>query len=121
MTAFGFRAPCGARRGPRPQLCLSQRSRPGSPPIWADAAPSGLVFGKAAELVETAVPETLTYYAFPEEHWRRIRTTDEMDTDEMDKPFWVRGGIFSCAGDLVAKRGVTVGSAARCLIRALPD
>src|SRR5580704_12042560 len=30
--------------------------------------------GKAAELVETAVPETLAYYAFPEEHWRRIRT-----------------------------------------------
>ncbi len=42
-------------------------------------------------------------------------------TDEMDKPFCVRGGIFSCAGDLVAKRGVTAGSAARCLIPALPD
>ena len=26
----------------------------------------------AAELVETAVEETLTYYGFPEEHWRRI-------------------------------------------------
>jgi transposase-like protein len=25
------------------------------------------------------VEETLTYYAFPEEHWRRIRTTDEID------------------------------------------
>ena len=24
-------------------------------------------------------PETLTYYAFPEDHWRRIRTTDEID------------------------------------------
>jgi hypothetical protein len=72
--------------------------------------------GKAAELVEMAAPETLAYYAFPEEHWRRIRTTDEMD-----KPFCVRGGIFSCAGDLVAKRGVTAGSAARCLIPALPD
>jgi putative transposase len=30
--------------------------------------------GKAAELVETGAPETLTYYAFPQEHWRRIRT-----------------------------------------------
>ena len=31
--------------------------------------------GKAADLVETAVPETLAYYALPEEHWRRIRST----------------------------------------------
>jgi hypothetical protein len=31
---------------------------------------------KAAELVEAAVEETLTYYAFPEEHWRRIRTLE---------------------------------------------
>ena len=29
---------------------------------------------RAAELVEAAVEETLTYYAFPEEHWRRVRT-----------------------------------------------
>ena len=29
---------------------------------------------RAAELVGAAVEETLTYYAFPEEHWRRIRT-----------------------------------------------
>jgi putative transposase len=35
--------------------------------------------GKAAELVETAVPETLTYYAFPEEHWRRIRTNNPLE------------------------------------------
>ena len=34
-----------------------------------------LRLAKAAELVETAVPETLAYYAFPEEHWRRIRPT----------------------------------------------
>jgi len=26
----------------------------------------------AAELVETAFEETLAYYAFPQEHWRRI-------------------------------------------------
>src|SRR5262245_35669549 len=30
----------------------------------------GLRLSRAAELVETAVEETLTYYAFPEEHWR---------------------------------------------------
>jgi transposase-like protein len=70
--------------------------------------------GKAAELVASAVPETLAYYAFPEEHWRRIRTTDEID-----KRFCDRRGV-SCAGDLVAKRGVTAGSAARCLIPAVP-
>ena len=33
----------------------------------------------AAELVAAAAEETLTYYAFPEEHWRCIRTTDEID------------------------------------------
>ena len=42
---------------------------------------------RAAELVGAAVEETLTYYAFPEEHWRRIRTTDVID-----KPF--RAGFF---------------------------
>jgi transposase-like protein len=34
---------------------------------------------KAAELVETAVLETLAYYAFPEEHWRRIRTNNPLE------------------------------------------
>jgi putative transposase len=35
--------------------------------------------GKAAELVERAVDETLAYYAFPEEHWRRIRTNNPLE------------------------------------------
>jgi hypothetical protein len=30
-------------------------------------------------LSKRAVEETLAYYAFPEEHWRRIRTTDAFD------------------------------------------
>ena len=34
---------------------------------------------KAAELAEAAVEETLTYYAFPEEHWRRIRTNNPLE------------------------------------------
>src|SRR5712675_1816915 len=34
---------------------------------------------KAAELVEMAVEETLAYYAFPEEHWRRIRTNNPLE------------------------------------------
>jgi transposase-like protein len=38
-----------------------------------------LRLAKAAELVKTAVPETLAYYAFPEEHWRRIRTNNPLE------------------------------------------
>ena len=34
---------------------------------------------RAAELVEVAVEETLTYYGFPEEHWRRIRTNNPLE------------------------------------------
>jgi putative transposase len=34
---------------------------------------------RAAELVEAAVEETLTYYVFPEEHWRRIRTNNPLE------------------------------------------
>ena len=34
---------------------------------------------KAAELVEAAAEETLTYYAFPEEHRRRIRTNNPLE------------------------------------------
>ena len=34
---------------------------------------------RAAELVEEAVEETLAYYAFPEEHWRRIRTNNPLE------------------------------------------
>lgn len=34
---------------------------------------------KAAELVEMTVDETLTYYAFPNEHWRRIRTNNPLE------------------------------------------
>jgi transposase-like protein len=35
--------------------------------------------GRAAELVHNSVEETLTYYAFPEEHWRRIRTNNPLE------------------------------------------
>jgi transposase-like protein len=38
-----------------------------------------LVWTRAAELVEAAVEETLAYYAFPEEHWRRIRTNNPLE------------------------------------------
>jgi len=39
----------------------------------------GLRLSRAAELVEAAVEETLTYYAFPQEHWRRIRTNNPLE------------------------------------------
>jgi transposase-like protein len=34
---------------------------------------------KAAEMVETSATQTLAYYAFPEEHWRRIRTNNPLE------------------------------------------
>jgi len=39
----------------------------------------GLRLATAAQLVEAAVEETLAYYAFPEEHWRRIRTNNPLE------------------------------------------
>jgi transposase-like protein len=39
----------------------------------------GLRLTKAADLAEAGVEETLTYYAFPEEHWRRIRTNNPLE------------------------------------------
>jgi putative transposase len=34
---------------------------------------------RAAELVEKSIEETLGYYEFPEEHWRRIRTNNPLE------------------------------------------
>jgi transposase-like protein len=34
---------------------------------------------KAAKVVSEGVAETLTYYRFPREHWRRIRTNNPME------------------------------------------
>jgi putative transposase len=34
---------------------------------------------KAAELLEGGIEETLAYYTFPEEHWRRIRTNNPLE------------------------------------------
>jgi transposase-like protein len=34
---------------------------------------------KGAELVEASIEETFGYYAFPEEHWRRIRTNNPLE------------------------------------------
>lgn len=34
---------------------------------------------KAAELVEQSIEETLTYYHYPDSHWRRIRTNNPLE------------------------------------------
>ena len=55
--------------------------------IEAATAKAGMVVDKlraqrlqrAAELVHNTVAETLAYYAFPEEHWRRIRTNNPLE------------------------------------------
>jgi Transposase, Mutator family len=54
----------------------------------------GLRLSRAAELVEMAVEETLAYYAFPEEHWRRIRTNNPLEPAR-DPPAHPRRGRVS--------------------------
>lgn len=50
---------------------------------------------KVAELAETAVPQTLDYYAFPEEHWRRIRTNKTRSSASCVRSAGARGvGAF---------------------------
>ena len=39
----------------------------------------GMRLSKAAQLVEETVDETLVYYAFPDEHWQRIRTNNPLE------------------------------------------
>ena len=39
----------------------------------------GMKLAKAAELIEEGGEETLSYYSFPSEHWRRIRTNNPME------------------------------------------
>ena len=75
----------------------------------------GLRLANAAEPVASAVEETLAYYDFPEEHWRRIRTTDVFDKhfSESQVMIW-----SSCPGDRVAKSGVEVESPAAQPLRA---
>ena len=39
----------------------------------------GMKLRKAAEMVREGMSETLGYYAFPREHWRRIRTNNPLE------------------------------------------
>jgi Transposase, Mutator family len=47
--------------------------------LWTLPKVAHLRLSKAAELAEAAVEETLNYYAFPEQHWRRIRTNNPLE------------------------------------------
>ncbi len=38
-----------------------------------------LKMSKAAEIVKSGIEETLSYYRFPQEHWRRIRTNNPLE------------------------------------------
>ena len=71
--------------------------------------------GRAADLVDAHVSETLTYYAFPDCHWIKIRTTDVIDKTLLRSVL-----SFLCAGDLVAKSGASAGSAAGQPMETLP-
>jgi hypothetical protein len=51
------------------------RARP-SPLIQIDASLSSSL---SRYSVERSIEETLGYYAFPEEHWRRIRTNNPLE------------------------------------------
>jgi hypothetical protein len=51
-----------------------QRGRGGGPQKGDPSDGEAARLTRAAELTEAGVEETLTYCAFPEEHWRRIRT-----------------------------------------------
>jgi putative transposase len=38
-----------------------------------------LKMGKAADILDAGVTDTLSYYAFPPEHWRRLRTNNPLE------------------------------------------
>lgn len=35
--------------------------------------------GRASDIVKDGIPETVSYYAYPREHWRRIRTNNPLE------------------------------------------
>lgn len=50
---------------------------------------------RAAEIVENGIDETLSYYAMPAEHWRCLRTTDEIDKSFLPaKVLFLRNGFW---------------------------
>ena len=39
----------------------------------------GMKLGKAADIVESGIEETLTYMSYPQSHWRKIRTNNPLE------------------------------------------
>jgi putative transposase len=39
----------------------------------------GMKLGRAADIVKEGIEETVSYYEFPREHWRRIRTNNPLE------------------------------------------
>ncbi len=52
---------------------------------------------RAAKLIEESIGETLTFYAFPDGHWRKIRTNSPLERimKEIRRRTKVMGGIDS--------------------------
>ena len=76
---------------------------------------------KAAELVEAKAHETLTYFAFPSNHWRQISTNNPLGADHpRDPPAHARGrgisrrplGVDVGRGAIATHREYEVGQAA---------
>jgi transposase-like protein len=71
--------------------------------------------GAAAELVESGVQETLTYYAFPDIHWQKIRTNNPLERimKEIRRRTRVVGAFpdgRSCLGPRIGKLFQPLGS-----------
>ena len=67
----------------------------------------GVKYDKAVECLIKDRDALLAFYEFPAEHWKHLRTTDEMD-----KEFFCGVLLLPSAGNLVAKRGASAESAA---------
>jgi putative transposase len=59
----------------------AQESRPAAQSKAADVLKTlrSMKLRKAAELLEQSIDETLTYYAFPSEHWIKLKTNNPME------------------------------------------
>ncbi len=52
---------------------------------------------RAAELVEQRIGETLSFYAFPDSHWRKIRTNNPLE--RIMKESWRRTRVVGAFPD----------------------
>ena len=57
----------------------------------------GMKLGRASELLKEGIEETLRYYHFPREHWRRIRTNNPLE--RVMKEIRRRTRVVGCSPD----------------------